>query len=135
MAYKYFEWSDYKSIHPDTIFPSSTMEDLILVDAVNEIVWLPEHFSFWIYGKSADEHDPKIPFKDIHKYIKKDGYERLKEEYFRLQDGKEQSAAAHITIVVGDNILSTMVHLYKMAGTDDMLCFLSVDYEPIREFE
>ena len=135
MDYKYFDWTEYEKEHPDLTFPRATTEDLILLDYENRTVWIPRHLAVWLFGKNADEFDPKITFEDMPNLVSPEGYERLRLEYHRLMKEKETRASVHITLTINNTTVSAMVHFYKMEGTKDMLCFLSIDFEPIKEFE
>lgn len=135
MSYSYFEWEKYSQQNPGVSFPTAATEDMILIDSENNTAWFPRHFVVWLFGKKAEEVDPVIKFSDLVRFISEDGLRRISSEFERLKDGKEMSANAHVTIDLSGSVMSAMIHLYKMKGTKDMLCFVSVDYEPIREFE
>lgn len=133
--YQYFEWENYIKNNPEITFPTTAIEDFILVDPTNKKVLLSRRFATWIFGNRANEVNPEMSFDDLQKYFTEDGYSRIKAEYYRLLDGKIPSVSIHVSLQLDDAALSSMVHLYRLENKTDLLSFISIDFEPIREFE
>ena len=134
MEREYFEWGKYSGENGGLIFPVDAMEDIFLINTKKDEVWLSKKCASLLSDGRA-EIGPIITQKELQSYFSESGGHAFKQAVFRLEAGKVERVGCHASIQGRTRELSAVVYLYRLTGREELFGHISVDYEPMREYE
>ena len=134
MGEKFFEWGTYAGEDSQMLFPVDSMEEIFLVDMKKENIWLSKKTAE-LLADGNKELKAKMNAEEIVNHISEKGMYAFEQASQRLISGKVNKASFHIDIQTGSKSISAVVYLYRLNGRDDLFGHISIDYEPMREYE
>lgn len=133
MKDQYFTLSDYLQGHrmgPDLI---DSMKEMLLIDLADNTVWLSEKTKDMLDGKKSGL-TPVISMEQFENCFSENTRITLRQEIQRLVAEKEVRVSFHAAVAAGSDYLSTVLYLFR-TEPEAVLGFLSVDYDPTKEYE
>ena len=134
MGEKFFEWGTYAGEDSQMLFPVDAMEEIFLVDMKEEYIWMSKKTAE-LLADGDEELKAKMNVEEIVKHISEKGMYAFEQASQRLISGKVNKASFHIDLQGGSKSISAVVYLYRLNGRDELFGHISVDYEPMREYE
>lgn len=134
MKYEYFEWGKYSGENRNIIFPVDAMEEIFLVDVEKDEIWLSKKCAK-LLADGRGELEPVIAKAEFEKYFSETGRYAMRQAVQRLLVGKTEKVACHASVQGSSKELSAVVYLYRLYGREELFGHISVDYEPMREYE
>lgn len=129
----YFQW-DVFSKERGTSFPAQGVQEVFLLDPGSNSVWLSEKTAEILFrgeGKEVTE----LSRQEFEKHLSESSVITFQQELQRILSGKEERVSCHVAILKDTGNLSCVVYLCRLSGRSELLGFLSVDYEPTREYD
>lgn len=134
MEKTFFQWEAFSEEHGNMSFPAEAIEEIFLLDVEKNSIWLSKKLARLLYfGKK--EMRSEISIEELERFFVEGGRENFHQELGRLIAGKVNHVANHVAVVVKDNCLSAMCYVFALQSERYLLGFLSIDYEPIQEYE
>ena len=133
MEREYFEWGKYSGDNGKLIFPVDAMEDIFLISVKNDEIWLAEKCAKLL--GDGEILGPVISQKEFEQYLSETGCYAFRQAVQRLLTGKVERVGCHASIQGKTRELSAVIYLYRLNGKDELFGHISVDYEPMREYE
>lgn len=132
MKKEYFQWDSIVEKWGIT-FPVKAMQEVFLLDPCGDSIWLSEKAAEILFH--GEEEAMEISRKKFEEYLSESSVITFQQELQRILSGKEQRVSCHAAIVNHTGSLSSVIYLYRLEGRSELLGFISVDYEPIREYD
>ena len=134
MEQKFFEWGTYSGENGQLLFPVDAMEEIFLVNVEEREIWLSRKCAE-LFAK--DEEDVKAHMKreELALHMSEKGLFAFEQAIQRLATGKVEKASCHIDLHGRDKTISTVIYLYRLKDKKELFGHVSVDYEPMREYE
>lgn len=129
----YFVLSDYlqdRRMGPELI---DSMKEMLLIDLSDNTVWLSEKTKDMLGGKKSGL-TPVISMDQFENCFSENTRITLRQEIQRLVAEKEVRVSFHAAVAAGADYLSTVLYLFR-TEPEAVLGFLSVDYDPTKEYE
>lgn len=134
MEKKFFQWKEFSKEHGNMSFPAEAIEEVFLLDFEKNSVWLSKKLARLLYfGKK--EMRSEISLEELEEFFLEGGRENFHQEIQRLIAGKVNHVANHVAVSVKQTCLSSVCYVFSLQSERYLLGFLSVDYEPIQEYE
>lgn len=133
MGQEYFEWGKFAVVQDNSVFPIDEMGEIFLLDVEKDTIWLSEKCGNLLYEKQ--EAPFMIKRGDLEQFLSDIGIHAFRQAIQRLQMGKAARSSCHAAIQVQSGTLSSVIYLYRLMGCEELLGHISVDYEPMREYE
>ena len=134
MEREYFEWGKYSGENGGLIFPVDAMEDIFLINTKKDEVWLSKKCASLLSDGRA-EIEPIITQKEFQTYFSESGGYAFKQAVLRLESRQVERVGCHASVQGRTRELSAVVYLYRLSGREELFGHISVDYEPMREYE
>ena len=134
MEREYFEWGKYSGENGGLIFPVDAMEDIFLINTKKDEVWLSKKCAS-LLSDGRESIEPIITQKKLQSYFSESGGHAFKQAVLRLESGKVERVGCHASVQGKTRELSAVVYLYRLTGREELFGHISVDYEPMREYE
>lgn len=132
MKKEYFQWDSIVEKWGIT-FPVKAMQEVFLLDPCGDSIWLSKKAAEILFH--GEEEAMEISRKKFEEYLSESSVITFQQELQRILSGKEQRVSCHAAIVNHTGSLSSVIYLYRLEGRSELLGFISVDYEPIREYD
>lgn len=133
MKNNFFQWDIFaKSKEID--FPYDTIEELFLLDLEERNIWLSKKLACLVFPEAEDMRT-QLSFAELQGYFVDGGINVLIQEIDRLIDGKINRVNSHVSLKRNDTSLSSVCYVFKLPTPRYLLGFLSIDYEPVLEYE
>ena len=129
----FFDWEEF-SEEQRLYFPEEAFEEIFLVDLSDKHVWLSKKLARMIFFEKS-EIKTELLLTELGDYFLEGGIDKLLEEIERMLAGKTNRVNSHVALIRGDTALSSVCYVFKLENPRYLLGFLSVDYEPIQEYE
>lgn len=131
MNKEYFQWDTFIE-EQETVFPVKAMKEVFLLDPERDSIWLSEKTAEILFrGKEK----PEISRQEFEEHLSEASAIVFRQELQRILSGKEERVSCHAAIINDISCLSSVIYLYRLEGRTELLGFLSVDYEPTREYD
>lgn len=134
MGQEYFEWSAFQKENAEITFPADTLEEIFLLDVQEESIWLSRRTAELLFDKK-EEMVQRISMEQFTEHLSESSGIALKQEIQRLLFGKARRVSCHAAIRASSGYLSTVIYVFRLDHTEQLLGFVSVDYEPSREYD
>ncbi len=133
MGREYFEWGKYSGESGNLVFPVDAMEDIFLISVKKDEIWLAEKCAKLL--GDGEELEPTISQKEFEGYLSETGCYAFRQAIQRLVSGKVERVGCHASIQGKARELSAVIYLYRLSEREELFGYISVDYEPMREYE
>lgn len=134
MEQNFFEWKKYSGENDQLLFPVDAMEEIFLVKVHDELIWFSRKCAE-LFASSVGEMKATMKRSDFAGYVSEKGYFAFDQAIQRLISGKVDKASCHVDINVKAKTISAVIYLYRLNGREELFGHVSVDYEPMREYE
>ncbi|MBE5970940.1 MAG: EAL domain-containing protein [Lachnoclostridium sp.] len=134
MKQDYFEWRKFSSDSGNLLFPVDAMEDIFLIDIQNNRIWLSEKCSKLLFD-GQEEYPTFIDQNQFEVLLSDVGAHAFRQAIQRLMTRKVERVSCHVALQGKTRYLSSVMHLYRLEGREELFGYISVDYEPMREYE
>lgn len=135
MSGEYFEWDTYQKEHPNANFHVDSMGEIFLIIPEEHLIWFSRSCANLVFGRSANHQGAKLSFEESRYWLSEESITSIRQDMERLHEGYIETINTHISIRQEAANLSAVAHIYKVSEGNTLLGFLSVDYEPIKEYE
>lgn len=129
----FFEWGEYVKSQETLTFPVDEMGEIFLIDLEKDQMHLSQKCGELLFDKESVE--PEIDREKFESCLSDTGKHAFRQAISRLQMGKSARSSCHATIQGQAGSLSSVIYLYRIEGCQEILGHISVDYEPMREYE
>ena len=129
----FFKWDEF-SAEEGIVFPAEAIEEIFLVDLNDKHVWLSKKLARMIFFEKG-ELKTELLLTELADYFLEGGIDKLIQEIERMLAGKTKRVNSHVSLIRGDTALSAVCYVFKLKNPRYLLGFLSIDYEPIQEYE
>lgn len=133
MKSDFFKWDEFSS-EEGIVFPAEAIEEIFLVDLNDKHVWLSKKLARMIFFEKG-ELKTELLLTELADYFLEGGIDKLIQEIERMLEGKTKRVNSHVSLKRGDTALSAVCYVFKLKNPRYLLGFLSIDYEPIQEYE
>lgn len=133
MRSDFFKWDEFSS-EEGVVFPAEAIEEIFLVDLNDKDVWLSKKLARMIFFESG-ELRTELSLTELADYFLEGGIDKLIQAIERMLAGKTKRVNSHVSLIRGDTALSAVCYVFKLKNPRYLLGFLSIDYEPIQEYE
>ena len=133
MDEKYFQWSTFVE-EKDSVFPVEALEELFLLNVKEGTIWLSKKVAELLYSEDGIL-PPRISLQKFAEFLSESSSIALRQEIQRLRADKVKRVSCHAGVKGKAGWLSSVIYLFRLENEDCLLGFLSVDYEPTREYE
>ncbi|MBQ8597682.1 MAG: GGDEF and EAL domain-containing protein [Lachnospiraceae bacterium] len=133
MRSDFFKWDEFSS-EQGIVFPAEAIEEIFLVDLNDKSVWLSKKLARMIFFERG-ELRTELSLTELADYFLEGGIDKLIQEIERMLAGKTNRVNSHVSLIRGDTALSAVCYVFKLKQPRFLLGFLSIDYEPIQEYE
>lgn len=133
MKSDFFKWDEF-SAEEGIVFPVEAIEEIFLVDLNDKHVWLSKKLARMIFFEKG-ELKTELLLTELADYFLEGGIDKLIQEIERMLAGKTKRVNSHVSLIRGDTALSAVCYVFKLKNPRYLLGFLSIDYEPIQEYE
>lgn len=133
MRSDFFKWDEF-SEEKGIVFPAEAIEEVFLVDRNDKNVWLSKKLARMIFFDRG-ELKTELSLAELSDYFLEGGIDKLIQEIERMLAGKTNRVNSHVSLRRGDTALSAVCYVFKLKNPRYLLGFLSIDYEPIQEYE
>ena len=130
----FFEWKKYSGENDQLLFPVDAMEEIFLVNIKEETIWFSRKCAE-LFAKNTGELKSSITREEFANYVSEKGYYAFGQAIQRLVLGKADKVSCHVDLKGDVKSISAVVYLYRLKGKDELFGHVSVDYEPMREYE
>lgn len=134
MQYPYFEWKTYSENNGTEKFLIDLLEATFLVNVEKETIWLSEKIAE-IFGTKKYSTKTELSFEKFNRFLTDSTQNSMWQELERLVNEKCDRASCHVDVIAKTGILSSVIYLFRLKNKKEFLGFLSIDYEPMREYE
>lgn len=133
MKEEFFKWKDYTKSQGELVFPVDEMGEIFLINLENDQVYLSK--KCWKLLFEKDRLGAKITREVFENCLSEKGKHAFRQAISRLQMGKAARSSCHATVRGKAGVLSSVIYLYRIDNCKEILGHISVDYEPMREYE
>lgn len=133
MKKEFFQWEKYIKEKENTTFPIDAMGEIFLIDMKDNTMWLSEKCANLLCEDS--EKNMVISIECFEQKLLESSRHALREAIQRIANGKAERASCHVALPGKNGYLSSVVYLYCLKDSEDLFGYISIDYEPMREYE
>lgn len=133
MKNDFFQWKIFAEAK-EIDFPYDAIEELFLVDLNENNIWLSRKLARLVFAE-GEEMRTRLPLSELGNYFLEGGINVLIQEINRLLDGKTNRVNSHVSLKRNGSSLSSVCYIFKLQTPRYLLGFLSIDYEPVLEYE
>lgn len=133
MKSDFFKWDEFSN-EEGIYFPAEAIEEIFLVDLNDKNVWLSKKLARMIFFEKG-ELRTELSLTELADFFLEGGIDKLIQEIERMLEGKTNRVNSHVSLIRGDTALSAVCYVFKLKQPRYLLGFLSIDYEPIQEYE
>lgn len=133
MRNDFFQWNKF-SKEEEIAFPANAIEEIFLVDLDERSVWFSEKLSRLVFVED-EKMRTELSMEELEDYFLEGGIKRLIQDIQRMLAGKTKRVNSHVALIRGETALSAVCYVFKLENSRFLLGFLSIDYEPIQEYE
>lgn len=133
MKKEFFQWEKYTKEKGTLIFPIDAMGEIFLVDTKDNTMWLSEKCAELI--ESDAEDNTIISIEDFEQRLLESSRHAFRQAIQRIANGKSECASCHVALPGKSGYLSSVIYLYRLKNCEDVFGHISIDYEPMREYE
>lgn len=134
MKKEFFEWEKYSGENGQLLFPVDAMEEIFLVNVAERTMWLSKKCAELFLDKNG-ELQSVLTREDIATHVSEKGFYAFEQAVQRLVSGKVDKASCHVDLKGKEKSISAVIYLYRLRGRKELFGHISVDYEPMREYE
>jgi len=134
MKQEFFEWDKYAVENGNLLFPVDAMEDIFLINVQKDVIWLSQKCAK-LFADNDRELKSKVTQKQFEQHLSEAGCYAFRQAIQRLMTGKAQRVGCHAALEVRAGALSSVIYLFRIEGREELLGHISIDYEPMREYE
>lgn len=134
MEQVFFEWKKYSGENDQLLFPVDAMEEIFLINIKEETIWFSRKCAE-LFAKNTGELKSSITREEFANYVSEKGYYAFGQAIQRLVSGKADKVSCHVDLKGDVKSISAVVYLYRLKGKEELFGHVSVDYEPMREYE
>lgn len=133
MKEQFFKWEEFSRKKDNLVFPVDEMGEIFLINLEADQVYLSKKCWKLLFEK---EHlGARIDREAFETCLTEKGKHAFRQAISRLQMGKVSRSSCHATVKGKAGLLSSVIYLYQMENCQEILGHISVDYEPMREYE
>ena len=133
MRNDFFQWNKF-SKEEEIAFPANAIEEIFLVDLDERSVWFSEKLSRLVFVED-EKMRTELSLEELEDYFLEGGIKRLIQDIQRMLARKTKRVNSHVALIRGETALSAVCYVFKLENSRFLLGFLSIDYEPIQEYE
>ncbi len=134
MKQDYFEWAKYTQTQAAVEFPVDEMCEIFMMNLENDTMHLSLKCKDLLFGEK--EMPAVIKRGDFEQCLPEAGLHAFRQAVQRIQMGKSPRTSCHVSLHGHlAEALSSVIYLYRLEGVNEILGHISVDYEPMREYE
>lgn len=133
MEKNFFEWKKLIEKYECLVFPVDEMGEIFELDVQEKSIYLSKKCAELLFEKNGIRE--RISQEEFEKHLSAEGCHAFRQAIQRLLDGKVERVGTHAAVNGRSGQLSTVIYLFRIAGYDNILGHISVDYEPMREYE
>lgn len=131
---QYFQWDNFCNSSEGIHFPVEAIEEAFLVDIQKGSVWLSQSVAELLVD--GEEILPsRISLQRFEHFLSESSVNAFRQEIQRVQSGKGNRGSCHAEIRGRAGLLSTVLYLFGLENTELLFGFISVDYEPTKEYD
>ena len=134
MKKEFFDWDKYSAQNGNLVFPYEAIEELFLMNFDDQTVWLSKKLAKLLYFE-CDEKLSEISMDEFMEFFLGGGRDNFGQEIQRLRAGKVNRVNSHVAVKRNRTCLSAVCYVFRVEKENRLLGFLSIDYEPIQEYE
>lgn len=134
MKKQYFQWNSFVNEHESFHFSVDAIGEIYLLDLKENSIWLSKKLADLLYYKNPEKPD-RISIQEFEAFFPERSRIVFRQEIQRLRAGRTSRENCHVALEVAQGCLSAFSYMYHVGEPDYLLGFLSVDYEPTREYE
>lgn len=134
MNQSFFEWEKYSGEQGNLLFPVDAMEDIFLINVKKDSIWLSKKCAE-LLADNREEIVSEITQKEFEAHLSETGCYAFRQAIQRLMNGKVERVGCHAAIESKTGYLSSVIYLYHLKGREELFGHISIDYEPMREYE
>lgn len=134
MEREFFEWEEFSKEHGNIGFPVEAIEEVFLMDFENQTVRLSKKLAQLLYFEK-DGICAEISMEEFEDFFLEGGRDIFQQEIQRLRNGKVSRVNCHVAVMRDETCLSAVCYVFQVHLERYLLGFLSIDYEPIQEYE
>lgn len=133
MEKEFFQWNKYAGEKGNLAFPVDAMGEIFLIDVKDNTMWLSEKCAELI-GAEAEKKGI-ISIEYFEQRLLESSKHALREAIQRIANGKSERASCHVALSGVNGYLSSVIYLYRLNHCEELFGYISIDYEPMREYE
>lgn len=133
MKKEFFQWEKYAREKGNITFPIDAMGDIFLINVKENTMWLSEKCAELI--DAGAEKTMVISVGDFEQCLLESSRHAFREAIQRIANGKSERASCHVALPGKNGYLSSVIYLYCLKNCEDLFGYISIDYEPMREYE
>ncbi len=133
MRNDFFQWNKFAE-EEGIGFPANAIEEIFLVDLDELSVWFSEKLAKLVFVEN-EKMRTELSLEELENYFLEGGIKRLIQDIQRMLAGKTKRVNSHVALIRGETALSAVCYVFKLENSRFLLGFLSIDYEPIQEYE
>lgn len=134
MGGNFFTWSKFVGENSELLFPVDAMDEIFLLDFEKEIVWMSQKCAELLFAEDEKVYD-KVSLKEFEKHMSEAGVYAFQQAISRVTTGKSERVGCHVALKGKEKYLSSVIYLYCLEGREELFGQISIDYEPMREYE
>lgn len=134
MNKQYFQWDSFARDHENLHFSVEAIGEIYLLDLKTNMIWLSKKLANLLYYKKSTVPS-QISLEEFESFLPERSRIVYHQEIQRLKAGRANRENCHVALNVEQGCLSAVSYLYHLDNPDYFFGFLSVDYEPTREYE
>ncbi len=131
MEQQYFQW---ETLAGEAGFPVESIEEVFLLDIKESRVWISRRVSE-LLADGGEAVPAYISLQEFEEYLSEASCNAFRQEIQRLLRGKAKRGSCHAAVLGRTGYLSSVIYLFRLEGKEELFGFLSVDYEPTREYD
>lgn len=131
---QYFQWENFSSMSEGIRFPMEAMEEGFLLDIQKSRIWLSRRAAE-LLGGAGEPLASEISLHRFEEHLSESSVNVFRQEIQRLQNGKGKRGSCHAEIRSSTGKYSSVVYLFRLEQTEELFGFISIDYEPSKEYE
>lgn len=133
MKEQFFKWEEFARKQDNLVFPVDEMGEIFLINLETDQVYLSK--KCWKLLFEKEKLGAKMDREVFETCLSEKGRHAFRQAISRLQTGKVARSSCHATVKGKAGTLSSVIYLYRMEHCQEILGHVSVDYEPMREYE
>ena len=133
MEKEFFQWEKYAEEKDNLAFPIDAMGEIFLINVKENMMWLSEKCAELFDTETED--NTAISVADFEQRLLESSRHAFRQAIQRIANGKSERVSCHVAFPGKNGYLSSVIYLYRLKNSEDLFGYISIDYEPMREYE